>query len=200
LPDPKPRSEDQAVGLDLELGHFCVLSDGTLVENPRHFERYRRKLRRAGRSLNRKEKGSNGWKKQARRLPRLYHTLQNVRRDYLHQISTQIARRYPTVYVEALNIQGMVKNPRHSRSIQDCGWGMFVRMLSYKTQVVKVNAMHTSQTCHRCGAVDPDSRVSQSLFICRSCGHTEHADINAAQNIFSRGAAVVRQREAMACA
>jgi transposase len=108
--------------------------------------------------------------------------------------------RYSTVYVEELNIKGMVKSPRLSWGILDCSWSTFLELLSYKTQVVKVNAKHTSQTCHRCGAEDPESRMTQSRFVCTSCGYTDHADINAAKNIFSRGAAVVRKREAMACA
>lgn len=93
LPDPPPRGESQAVGLDLGLAHFCVLSDGTLVENPEHFEQYRRRLRRASRSLARKQKRSYSWKKGVRRLARLHHTLGNIRRDYLHKISTELARR-----------------------------------------------------------------------------------------------------------
>jgi putative transposase len=121
LPEPLPRSENRAVGLDLGLAHSCILSDGTLAENSRHFEKHQRKLRRANRSLNRKKKGSRSWKQQARRLACLHHTLKNVRRDYLHKVSTEIARRYTTVFVEASNIQGMVKNPRLSKHIQDTG-------------------------------------------------------------------------------
>jgi putative transposase len=86
LPDPAPRSENQSVGLELGLSNYCVLSDGTLVENPRCFDQYRRRLRRTARSLNRKEKGSNSWKKQARALACLYHRMRRVRRDYLHKI------------------------------------------------------------------------------------------------------------------
>lgn len=94
--------------------------------------------------------------------------------------------------MEELNIKGLVKNRRLSRGILDCGWGTFLQLLSYKTTVVRVNPHNTSQTCHRCGAVDRESRVSQSRFVCRSCGHSEHADVNAAKNIWSRGAALLR--------
>ena len=62
VPDPTPRSENQAAGLDLGISHFCILSDGTLVENPSHFAKHERKLRIANRSLSRKKKGSRSWK------------------------------------------------------------------------------------------------------------------------------------------
>jgi putative transposase len=73
-------------------------------------------------------------------------------------------------------------------------------MLEYKTQVVKVNPKYTSQTCHVCGAKDARSRVSQSEFVCTTCGAVSHADVNAAKNIMSLGEALVRKREAIACA
>lgn len=196
LPDPEPRGNSQAVGLDLGLVHFCVLSDGILLENVRYFEMYRRKLRLAHRSLDRKRKGSKGWEKQVKRLARLYQRMQYVRRDYLHKVSTLIAKMYSTVYVEDLNIPGMVKNPRLSRGILDCGWGSFLGLLSYKTKVVKVCPKYTSQQCSVCGVTDAKSRISQGEFVCSNCGHTDHADVNAAKNIMSRGAALVRKREA----
>jgi putative transposase len=171
-----------------------------MVENPKHFKKHERKLKRANRCLSRKTKGSNRWKRQARQLARLHHRISNVRKDFLHKTATQIAKKYSLVYVEDLNIQGMVKNPRLSKHILDSGWGLFRTLLEYKTNVVKVPAKYTSQTCHVCGAKDARSRVSQSHFVCTCCGHASHADVNAAKNIMSLGEALVRKREAIACA
>jgi putative transposase len=193
-------SESQAIGIDMGISHFCISSDGTMVENPRHFLKHERRLRRANRSLARKKKGSNSWKKQAKQIARLHHRIGNVRRDFLHKTTTQLARKYSLVYLEDLNIQGMVKNPRLSKHILDSGWGLFRTMLQYKTQVVKVPPKHTSQTCHVCGVKDARSRISRSQFVCTSCGHVSHADVNAAKNILSLGEALVRKREAIACA
>jgi putative transposase len=200
MPDSKLSSESQAIGIDMGISHFCILSDGTLMENPRHFIKHERKLRIANRSLSRKKKGSNRWKKQARQLARLHHRISNVRKDFLHKTSTWIAKKYATVYVEDLNIKGMVKNSHLSKHILDSGWGMFRTMLEYKTTVIKVNPQYTSQICNGCGAKDAKSRISRSQFVCTNCGHTSHADVNAAKNIMSRGAALVRKREAVACA
>jgi putative transposase len=193
LPDQKLCGENQAaIGIDMGIAQFCTLSDGSMIENPKHFAGHERKLRIENRSLARKKKGSNSWKKQAKKLARLHHTIGNVRRDFLHKTSTDIARKYSTVYVEDLKIKNMSKNKNLSKHILDCGWGMFRTMLEYKTNVVKVNPRHTSQTCNSCGSVDAKSRISQSEFKCTNCGHEKHADINAALNIMSRGAAQVR--------
>lgn len=73
-------------------------------------------------------------------------------------------------------------------------------MLQYKTTVVLVNPKYTSQTCFECGEVDKRSRVSQSSFVCTSCGHISNADVNAAKNIQSKGIALSRQRESIDCA
>lgn len=187
-------SENQAIGLDMGLSHFCVDSNGNFISNPKHFERYERRLRIENRSLSRKKKGSNGWKKQVKRLSLLHHKIANVRQDFLHKESTIIAKRYSNVYMEDLNVKGMSQNKSLSKHILDAGWGMFKTMLEYKTNVVKVDAKYTSQTCSNCGVVDSESRKSQSEFICTGCGHVINADHNAALNILSRGTALGRER------
>jgi putative transposase len=119
------------------------------------------------------------------------------------------------VYMEDLKIKNMSKSAKGTaeehgknvaaksglnRSILDCGWGNFGTMLEYKTEVLKVNPKHTSQICSYCGHKDAKNRLSQSKFVCTSCAHTSNADVNAAKNILSRGTALYRQREALACA
>lgn len=196
----KFNSESQAIGLDLGISHFCVDSSGNFVSNLRHFKKHERRLRIENRALSRKKKGSNRWKNQAKKLAILHHKISNVRKDFLHKESTRIAKKYATVYMEDLNIKGMSKNHHLSKHILDCGWGEFKSMLEYKTKVVLVNPKYTSQRCSRCGEVDKNSRLSQSEFCCTSCGYISNADVNAAQNILSKGIALGRQRESIDCA
>lgn len=196
----KFNSENQTIGLDMGISHFCIDSNGNFVQNPKHFKKYERRLRIENRSLARKKKGSNRWKQQAKKISRLHHTIANVRKDFLHKESTKIAKLYNTVYMEDLNIRGMSKNKQLSKHILDCGWGLFRTLLSYKTTVIPVNPKYTSQTCFDCGAVDDKSRLSQSEFVCTNCGHVSNADENAAKNILSRGTALSRQREPVGCA
>lgn len=57
-------------------------------------------------------------------------------------------------------------------------------MTSYKAewagrQVILVNPAYTSQTCFECGSVDKKNRRAEG-FLCLACGHSDHADLNAA--------------------
>lgn len=192
--------ENQVCGIDMGVAYFCIDSNGNMIPNPKHFKKYERLLRIENRSLSRKKKGSNRWKKQAYRLGLLHHKIGNVRKDFLHKESTFMATKYHTVFVEDLKINNMVRNKNISKHILDCGWGMFRRMLTYKMNVVLVNPKFTSQICNECGVKDATSRVSQSEFVCKHCGNINNADINAAKNIMSKGIALNRKREALACA
>ena len=192
--------ESQVCGIDMGVSYFVADSSGNFINNPKHFKRHEDRLRIESRSLSRKKKGSNRWKKQAKVVGMLHHRISNVRKDFLHKQSTAMSKKYHTVYVEDLKIKNMVKNKHLSKHILDCGWGMFRAMLKYKTNVVLVNPKYTSQTCNECGSVDSVSRVSQSKFCCTKCGHESNADINAAKNIMSKGIALNRKREAIACA
>lgn len=193
-------SENQTIGLDMGIKHFCVDSDGCFIANPQHFKKYEDRLRIANRSLARKKKGSNSWKKQATQLAKLHHTIGNVRKDFLHKESTKIANANNLVVMEDLKVNNMAKNKHLSKHILDCGWGTFKTMLSYKTNVVLVNPKHTSQMCSNCQAIDKESRKTQSDYCCTSCGHVDNSDWNAAKNIHRKGIAEDRKREAMACA
>lgn len=196
----KFNSENQTIGLDMGISKFCVTSGGDIIENPRHFQKYERKLRIANRSLDRKKKGSKRWDKQVSRLALIHQKISNDRVDFLHKESTKIAKNNSVVVVEDLDVSCLSKNKNFSKSIHDCGWGMFRTMLEYKTNVVRVAPKFSSQECNSCGCIDRGNRPTQSEFKCTRCGHTDNADINAAKNILSRGTAIVRQREALACA
>lgn len=211
--------ESQVIGLDMGVKHFCIDSNGSFYTNPRFFKEYENKLRIENRSLARKIKRSNSWKKQCSKLALLHHKIANVRKDYLHKLSTDIAKKYNTVFVEDLKIANMSKRakvkidesgkflPNHqaqksglNKAILDSGWGMFREMLEYKTNVIRVNPQYTSQMCNECGYKNSENRISQSKFVCKCCGHAENADVNAAKNIMGKGIALNRQREAVACA
>lgn len=196
----KFESENQAIGLDMGISKFCVDSNGSVIDNPRHFAKYERRLRIENRSLARKNKGSNQWQNQVKKLALLYHKIGNVRKDFLHKESTKIAKSNNVVYMENLNVAGMSKNRDLSKHILDCGWSTFRTMIAYKTTVVAINPAYTSQTCFVCGCIDKKSRISQSEFVCTSCGNIDNADVNAAKNIKRQGMSLSRQREAIACA
>lgn len=190
------QDENQVLGLDMGVTHFAVDSNGRFIANPCHFKAYERQLRIENRSLARKKKGGKNWRKQARRLSLLHHKIRNVRKDFLHKESTKIATAYHTVILEDLNIAAMAKS-KLSKSIFDAGWGYFRLMLEYKTDVVAINPKYTSQICNSCGKKDAKSRISQSKFVCTSCGESTNADENAAINILGKGLAHIRERKTL---
>lgn len=194
----KFNSENQTIGLDMGIAYFCVDSNGLFTENPKHFACYEKRLRIANRSLARKKRGSASWKKQLNRLARLHHKIACVRKDFLHKVSTHIAKANSLVYMEDLQVAGMSRNKHLSKQILDCGWSMFRTMLEYKTKVELVHPAFTSQTCSECNYVDKESRKSQAIFECTACGHKENADLNAAKNIMRKGIPQERQRKAVA--
>jgi putative transposase len=191
---------DSQVGIDMGLSHFAVTSDGEIIENPKHFKRYEKKLRILNRSLSRKKLRSNMWNKNANDLSLLYLKVSRVRRDFLHKESTKISKKYGLVFLEDLNVSGMSKNKNLSKHILDAGWSEFRTLLSYKSKVILVDPKYTSQKCNVCGHIDSRSRISQSEFVCTNCGNIDNADKNASLNIKSQGMALIREREPLGCA
>jgi IS605 OrfB family transposase len=200
-------ASDSEVGIDAGIKCFAAFSDGTLVEGVNSFRKHEERLAREQRKLSRKKKGSENWKKQKRKIAKLYHTIANVRQDFLHKLSTDISKNQAKVYVEGLQIRNMsasakgtIEEPGKSvkaksglnKSILDQGWFQFRRQLDYKLfwrggMLVEVNPKHTSQRCSSCGHTAKENRVSQAVFFCQVCGHEENADVNAARNILTVG-------------
>lgn len=185
---------ENQVGIDMGISEFCVCSDGKVVHNPRILKQYERKLRVENRSLSRKKKFSKRWYKQVNRLAKLHLKIKRVREDFSHKQSTEIAKNYGTVFMENLNIKGMVRS-NLSKHIIDCSWGSFKRKLLYKANVITISPKYTSQTCSNCGHCEKENRITQSEFKCKSCGTELNADYNASLNILGKGIAVIRERE-----
>lgn len=186
LEDSEISDNQTEIGIDMGITRFATLSNGKYIPNLRHLNNYLKQLRIENRSLSRKKKGSNNYKKQRNKLSRLYKKISDTRRDFLHKTSTKLSETYDTVVIEDLNISGMAKN-RLARHIYDSGWGTFFNMLEYKCNVERVDPKYTSQTCSNCGCISKENRKSQSKFECVECNHTENADVNAAKNILMRG-------------
>lgn len=137
----------------------------------------------------------------------MHARIANIRLDWLHKRTTDIAKNHGVVVLEDLRVQDMSKSARGTvktpgrnvrqkaglnRSILDQGWHAFKVMLDYKLrarggQLILVPAAYTSQTCSACGTVDKRSRKDQARFACAHCGRAENADINASKNILRQG-------------
>jgi putative transposase len=201
----QPTTEPASVGIDRGVASTLSLSNGEHIQAPDNTAPQRR-IARAKQTLSRRKRGSKRYAAQRAKLARLTSKAARIRSDWCHRVSTDIARRFGLVAIEALNIKGMtasasgtVEEPgrnvaqkrRLNRSILEQSWGKFAALLDYKLAerggiLVSVPAAYTSQTCAACGVVDGKSRESQSVFRCVHCGHEDNADRNAALEILRR--------------
>lgn len=207
-----PRHESASmVGMDAGVAKLATLSDGTIFEPVNSFKANQKKLARLQREMSRKIKFSSNWKKTKQKVQNLYSRIGNIRRDYLHKVSTTISKNHAIIVIEDLKISNMSKSAKGTaeqhgrnviaksglnRSILDQGWYEMRRQLEYKQlwrggQVLAINPAYTSQKCACCGHCAKENRPSQSRFECQRCGYTANADINGACNILAAGHAVL---------
>lgn len=194
LPEPEP-VQGPAVGIDVGLAHFAtvVQEDGRVekIPAPRPLLRYLRLLRRRQRRHSQKQKGSKNRKKSALRLVRLHRRIRHIRQDFLHQLTTHLAKTKRAVVVEDLRVSGMLKNPKLARHIADMGWGEFRRMLAYKcqwygSQLVEANRYFpSSKKCSCCGQVLESLPLDVREWVCPACETQHDRDVNAARNLLA---------------
>ena len=182
----------EGIGLDVGIKDFCVDSNGVHVEGPRPLEKFARRLVRAQRRLSRKMKKSNNRRKVRIRLARIHEKIANIRRDFLHKLSTKVVIENQVIAVEKLRTKNMVKNHHLAAAILDAGWAEFFRMLEYKTHwygavFVAVDPAYTSQACSVCWEINKAVKdLSVRSWVCPVCGTHHDRDENAAKNILER--------------
>jgi putative transposase len=180
-----------AVGVDLGLTSFAVLSDGTRIESPKALESSLSHLRKRSKALSRKEPESRNQAKSARALARLYYRIRCRRRDFLHKATTKLARTKSAVVIEDLAVANLAQNHRTARAIRDAGWSEFRRMLEYKavwygSRVVTAPRFYpSSKRCSGCGNVSETLSLSERTYVCGNCGLVLDRDLNAARNLAS---------------
>src|SRR5262245_23848922 len=155
----RTRPTGKPIGVDFGITTLATLSNGLVFAGPRSLLITLRKLRRLSRAHARKHPGSANRRRSARELARCHARIAHVRRDYLHKLSTYLAKNHGRIVIEDLNVKAMVRHRRLARSIADAGWGQLAEMLAYKcewygSQLVRANRFFaSSKTCSRCGLV-----------------------------------------------
>ncbi|WP_327576723.1 RNA-guided endonuclease InsQ/TnpB family protein [Streptomyces sp. NBC_00145] len=179
---------EQAIGIDLGLTHFAVLSDGTKFDSPRFLRRAEKKLKKTQRELSRKQKGSKNRAKARLKVARAHAQVADARKEFHHQLSTRLIRENQAIAVEDLSVKGLARTTL-AKSVHDAGWSQFVNMLAYKAArygrtFIKINRFEpTSQVCSTCGHHDGPKPLNVREWTCPACGTRHDRDVNAAKNV-----------------
>ena len=184
----------KSVGIDFGLKTFLTLGGRHLdfadkereIQSPLYFLKSIGRIRNLSRMLSSKKKGSNNRKKARLNLARLHRRIAFQRDDFFHKLSNRLASEYEYVFTEDLNLKGMQR--LWGRKVSDVSYGRFVGILSYKTNVVKVDSFYpSSKECYDCGYIKKDLNLKERFWVCPNCGKTHHRDRNAADNIHREG-------------
>jgi putative transposase len=190
IPAKQELNKSSAIGIDLGLKEFAVISDGTRIANPKFLESNLKKLKRFQQSLSRKKKDSSNRSKAKLKVALLHERISNQRSDFLHKTSNLVCKNQEakTICVENLNVKGMVKNHKLAKAIQSASWSEFVRQLQYKSDwngknLIKCDRFApSSKTCNECGSIKDDLKLSDRTWLC-PCGARLDRDLNASKNI-----------------
>src|SRR5690349_20720997 len=210
IPGPIPApGNNEVVGIDRGIAVPAALSTGELLHIAGLTKEEPKRLRRLERKLARTKQGSVNRNRVKRAVAKLRARETDRRKDWAEKVSTDLARRYDLIRIEALMIKNMTRSARGTpdspgrnvrqktglnREILRSGWGLLVRRLEEKApgRIERIKPQYTSQRCSACGQVDPKSRESQAVFRCTACGFAGNADVNAARNIAAGHAVTVR--------
>lgn len=181
------------VGIDLGVKDFVITSDGNIFENNHFYKKDEKRLTKLQRQLSKKRKGSSNFYKQCKRITKVYETITNKKDNYIHFVVNELLSRYDTVYIEDLNVQGMMKNHKLAKAIQEVGFFKFKTVLSTKAaqndkNVILIGRYYpSSKTCSKCGHINSDLKLKDRYWCCPVCNTNHDRDYNAALNILHEG-------------
>lgn len=206
---------DESLGIDLGVKELAVCSNGNVYKNinkTKEVKKLKKKLRKAQHKLSRKcmsnikgyRKSCKGqapiferpleecknYQKQKKEINLLNRKLNNIRKNYLHQATTELVKTKPCrVVMEDLNIQGMMKNKHLAKAISEQNLYEFKRQMQYKCELYGIEFIladrfyPSSKTCSCCGNIKPDLKLSDRIYKCSACGLVLDRDYNASLNL-----------------
>lgn len=188
---------NEQVGIDLGVKDFVITSDGEVFENKHFFKKEEKQIKKLQRQLSKKVKGSNNRKKVQIRIAKLFERIMNKKDVYIHYVTNELLTYFDTIFMEDLNVQGMLKNHHLAKAIQEVGFYKFKETLVNKAlvnnkQVVFIDRFYpSSKICSVCGYKKRDLKLSDREWVCPQCGTKHDRDINAAMNILLEGQRIV---------
>ena len=195
VPDVEIDNNKEFLGLDWGIKNFMTTSESTFVNYPKEVVREYYRIRKLSHYLDKKVKNSNNYKKLKKKFDKAYKRMNGLKRNFIHQETTKLARQYHIV-IEDISFQDISKDKKNKKkkfirrmSILAPKY-LFEEQLEWKCQkfgsyFIKVNPRNTSRTCSACGQIH-NMRLADRMMSC-SCGNKMDRDINAAINIKNAG-------------
>lgn len=189
LPDPDERETDEALGIDMGVTNIAVSSDGDCFTSEA-IEYTRKRYLKLRSAL--QQRGSKSAKRHLKKLAGRQYRFQKDTNHVIAKKLVKVARDTKrSIKVEDLThirarttVRGKANRAKHS----NWAFAQLQAFLAYKARLhgvklERVDPAYTSQRCFGCGHIEAANRQSQAVFRCCNCGHTAHADVNAAKNI-----------------
>ena len=199
--------DNSYIGVDLGVKDFAIINDNKGLYrkykslNSKLIPLYNR-IDIYNKILSKKCYGSNNYEKVRTKLNRTYEKINNIRKDFLHKLSTHITTKYKYICIEGLKVSNMVRNRNLSKQIAEQGWREFRTMLEYKAEknnckiIVADRWFPSSQICSCCGNVlqgNNKIKLSRRVYHCHECNNKIDRDYNAAVNLKLYGMRFVGQ-------
>ena len=190
---------NRSCGIDLGLKDFLIFDTGEKIHNPRILKHLEKKYRKLAKAVSRKQLKSNNRNKARIKLAKFHEKITNIRKDFLHKLSTQLIKNYDIICVEDLCFKGFMKSNK-AKSYQDVSQSEFVRQLEYKANwygktISKIDRFYpSSQLCSECGYKNvalKDTNIRE--YDCPECDTRHDRDINAAINILREGLRILEE-------
>ena len=205
--DKRVPKDDSYIGIDLGVKDFAIINDDKGL-----YKKYKslsskiiplhERIKIYDKILKRKHYGSKNYEKARTKLNRTHVKITNIRKDYLHKLSTHITTKYKYICIEDLKVGNMMKNKNLSKYIAEQGWREFRTMLEYKAEKYNCEIITadrwfpSSQICSCCGSVlqgKDKIKLSQRVYHCHECGNKIDRDYNAAVNLKLYGMRAIGQ-------
>ncbi|MCC3592227.1 RNA-guided endonuclease InsQ/TnpB family protein [Microcoleus sp. PH2017_28_MFU_U_A] len=185
------QQSESSVGIDVGIKSFATLSKGQFFDAPKPLiARAKTKLATLQRQASKQVKGSRNQRKTYNKISQIHAKIARIRRDFLHKLTTYLAKTFKLIKIENLNVKGMMANHKLAGAISDLGFYEFKRQLDYKCQMYGANLVLVDQwfpstkTCSNCGT-KKDMPLSIRTFDCPVCGRYLDRDWNASINILN---------------
>lgn len=190
---------NRSCGIDIGLKDFCIFDTGEKIDNPRILQHLEKKYRKLAKAVSRKVYDSANYKKAKLKLAKFHKHIVNIRKDFLHKLSTNILKEYDIICIEDLCFKAFMRTDK-AKSYQDVAQSEFIRQLEYKAEwygktISKIDRFYPStQLCSECGFKNPALKdTSIREYDCPECGVHHDRDINAAINILREGLRILEE-------